>query len=108
MRPPSRSTLRKDVYKRQDAHHANQLLAHLKAQVARELLGADQMFKRDVYKRQLYRKPGIKLLVDFITNPAFMATGNAERLQRLHDDIKGKDWFMALLDIEEAFISFLV
>ena len=29
----------------------------------------------------LYRKPGIKLLVDFITNPAFMATGNAERLQ---------------------------
>lgn len=49
----------------------------------------------------LYRKPGIKLLVDFITNPAFMATGNVERLQRLHDDIKGKDWFMALLDIEE-------
>ena len=49
----------------------------------------------------LYRKPSIKLLVDFITNPAFMATGNAERLQRLHDDIKGKDWFMALLDIEE-------
>ena len=49
----------------------------------------------------LYRKPGIKLLVDFITNPAFMATGNAERLQRLHDDIKDKDWFMALLDIEE-------
>ena len=49
----------------------------------------------------LYCKPGIKLLVDFITNPAFMATGNAERLQRLHDDIKDKDWFMALLDIEE-------
>ena len=48
-----------------------------------------------------YNKPGIKLLVDFITSPAFMATGNAERLQRLHDDIKGKDWFMALLDLEE-------
>ena len=31
----------------------------------------------------LYCKPGIKLLVDFITNPAFI------------------DWFMALLDIEE-------
>ena len=29
-----------------DAHHANQLLAHLKAQVTRELLGTDQMFKR--------------------------------------------------------------
>ena len=51
--------------------------------------------------RDSYCKPGIKLLVDFITNPAFMATGNVERLQRLHDDIKGKDWFMALLDIEE-------
>ena len=49
----------------------------------------------------LYAKPGIKLLVDFITNPAFMATGNPERLQRLHDDIKDKDWFMALLDLEE-------
>ncbi|WP_321970879.1 glycogen/starch/alpha-glucan family phosphorylase [Paratractidigestivibacter sp.] len=49
----------------------------------------------------LYRRPGTKLLVDFMTSPAFMATGNAERLQRLHDDIAGKDWFMALLDLEE-------
>ena len=62
-----------------------------------EQLYADGTYNAGV----LYRKPGIKLLVDFITNPAFMATGNAERLQRLHDDIKGKDWFMALLDIEE-------
>ena len=62
-----------------------------------EQLYADGSYNASV----LYRKPGIKLLVDFITNPAFMATGNAERLQRLHDDIKGKDWFMALLDIEE-------
>ena len=30
-----------------------------------------------------------------------MATGNAERLQRLHDDFTSKDWFMALLDLEE-------
>ena len=48
-----------------------------------------------------YLKPGIKLLVDFITSPQFMATGNAERLQRLHDDFTSKDWFMALLDLEE-------
>ncbi len=48
-----------------------------------------------------YEKPGIKLLVDFITNPSFMALGNAGRLQRLHDDMANKDWFMALLDIEE-------
>lgn len=49
----------------------------------------------------LYLRPGTKLLVDFITNPAFMATGNVERLQRLHDDMANKDWFMALLDIDE-------
>ena len=62
----------------------------------------EQLYANGTYDAGvLYRKPGIKLLVDFITNPAFMATGNAERLQRLHDDIKGKDWFMALLDIEE-------
>ena len=43
----------------------------------------------------------MKLLADFITNPAFLALGNAERLHRLHDDMAWKDWFMALLDIEE-------
>ena len=48
-----------------------------------------------------YRRPGIKLLVDFMTSPRFMATGSAERLRRLHDDMAGKDWFMALLDLEE-------
>ena len=62
----------------------------------------EELYARGAYNAgALYAKPGIKLLVDFITNPSFMATGNAERLQRLHDDIKGKDWFMALLDIEE-------
>jgi starch phosphorylase len=49
----------------------------------------------------LYLRPATKLLVDFITNPQFMATGCPERLQRLHDDIAWKDWFMALLDLEE-------
>lgn len=51
--------------------------------------------------RFYYRRPGIKLLVDFMTNPHFMAMGSAERLRRLHDDVAGKDWFMALLDLEE-------
>ena len=44
---------------------------------------------------------GDENIYTFITNPAFMATGNAERLQRLHDDMANKDWFMALLDIDE-------
>jgi glycogen phosphorylase len=30
-----------------------------------------------------------------------MATGSPERLKRLHDDMANKDWFMALLDLEE-------
>ena len=49
----------------------------------------------------LYLRPATKLLVDFITNPQFMATGCPDRLRRLHDDIAWKDWFMALLDLEE-------
>lgn len=30
-----------------------------------------------------------------------MKLGNPERLNRLYNDIKGKDWFMAMIDIEE-------
>ena len=38
----------------------------------------EQLYADGTYSAgALYRKPGIKLLVDFITNPAFMATGNA-------------------------------
>ena len=34
-------------------------------------------------------------------NPRFAAMGNPERLRRLHDDMAGHDYFMALLDLEE-------
>ncbi len=62
----------------------------------------ERLYAEGAYDPQAYyHKPGIKLLVDFITNPAFMATGNEERLRRLHDDMAHKDWFMALLDLEE-------
>ena len=53
------------------------------------------------HPHDLYLRPGTKLLVDFITNPKFMATGSPERLKRLHDDMANKDWFMALLDLED-------
>ena len=58
--------------------------------------------RRGAYDRQAYyRKPGIKLLVDFITNPASGGYGNEERLRRLHDDMAHKDWFMVFSDLEE-------
>lgn len=61
-----------------------------------------RLYAENAYRpHDLYLRPGTKLLVDFITNPKFMATGNPERLQRLHDDMATKDWFMALLDLEE-------
>lgn len=61
-----------------------------------------RLYAENAYRpHDLYLRPGTKLLVDFITNPKFMATGNPERLKRLHDDMANKDWFMALLDLEE-------
>lgn len=61
-----------------------------------------RLYAENAYRpHDLYLRPGTKLLVDFITSPKFMATGNPERLKRLHDDMANKDWFMALLDLED-------
>ena len=61
-----------------------------------------RLYAENAYRpHDLYLRPGTKLLVDFITNPKFMATGSPERLKRLHDDMANKDWFMALLDLED-------
>ena len=60
------------------------------------------LYARGAYDPQaLYRRPGTKLLVDFITSPAMLALGSPQRLRRLHDDMAHKDWFMALLDVED-------
>ncbi|MDD5800453.1 MAG: glycogen/starch/alpha-glucan family phosphorylase [Coriobacteriales bacterium] len=62
----------------------------------------ERLYAQSAYDaHSYYLRPGIKLLVDFITNPQFMATGCPDRLRRLHDDMAWKDWFMALLDVEE-------
>ena len=39
--------------------------------------------------------------MDFIVSDAMLEMGNRERLERLHHDMKTKDWFMALIDLEE-------
>ena len=54
--------------KASDTHHANQLLAHLKAQATRELLSANQMFKR----LDLGRCDGIVALCKFAKRLDFL------------------------------------
>lgn len=48
-----------------------------------------------------YYRDRIKPLVDFILSPGMLYLGDEERLRRLHHDISTKDYFMALIDLEE-------
>ncbi|MGX7091397.1 glycogen/starch/alpha-glucan phosphorylase [Hutsoniella sourekii] len=48
-----------------------------------------------------YYRERIKPLVDFILSPGMLYLGDEERLRRLHSDISNKDYFMALIDLEE-------
>jgi starch phosphorylase len=43
----------------------------------------------------------IKEAVDFIVGPEVMAAGHKENLERLYNDLLNKDWFMALIDLED-------
>lgn len=53
------------------------------------------------YARAYYERERIKPLVDFILSSGMLYLGNEERLRRLHNDISNKDYFMALIDLEE-------
>ncbi len=48
-----------------------------------------------------YNKATVKPLVDFIVSDEMMALGNEDNLMRLYNDIKNKDYFMALIDLIE-------
>ena len=48
-----------------------------------------------------YHHPEVERLVDFLLSPELLETGDPKNLAALWRDMKGKDWFMALLDIEE-------
>ncbi len=48
-----------------------------------------------------YHAPGVEPLVDFLLSPQLLAVGDPLCLAELWRDMKGKDWFMALLDVEE-------
>ena len=48
-----------------------------------------------------YHSPGVEPLVDFLLSPELLSIGDPMSLTALWRDMKGKDWFMALLDVEE-------
>ena len=50
---------------------------------------------------RLAEDPQIRPLLDFILSPELLAIGDAQSLTRLHREITGKDWFMALLDLAD-------
>ena len=51
--------------------------------------------------RDFYEQAAIQPLVDFIVSEDLLALGNKERLERLHQELIVKDWFMTLLDLED-------
>ena len=58
--------------------------------------------KADYVSKDLYdNSPVIKEAVDFIVSKEALKVGHKENLERLYKDIIGKDWFMALLDLED-------
>ncbi|HJA65704.1 MAG TPA: glycogen/starch/alpha-glucan phosphorylase [Candidatus Mediterraneibacter cottocaccae] len=57
--------------------------------------------KADYVSRDYYEKnPAIKAAVDFITGEKMLEVGCRENLERLKNEIIGKDWFMTLLDFD--------
>ena len=48
-----------------------------------------------------YHRPAVEQLVDFIVSPELLAIGDPAELSALWRDMKYKDWFMALLDVED-------
>jgi len=58
--------------------------------------------KADYVSKDIYKKsPVVKEAVDFIVSKEVLKVGHKENLERLYNDIIGKDWFMALLDLED-------
>ncbi|SCJ81649.1 Maltodextrin phosphorylase [uncultured Flavonifractor sp.] len=86
---------------------ANVEIAQLVGQENLYLFGrsSDEVIR--LYRENLYRssdywqRPGVGPLVDFILSPQLLSIGSAERLTRLYKDFIAKDYFMALLDLED-------
>ncbi len=57
--------------------------------------------KRSYRPLDYYHRPGVEPLVDFLVSPELLAIGDNVKLSQLWLDMKYKDWFMALLDVED-------
>ena len=61
-----------------------------------------QLYEENGYDpSKYYEKETIKSLVDFIVSDEMLALGNEVNLNRLYKDIISRDYFMALIDLEE-------
>ena len=57
--------------------------------------------KADYVARDYYEQnPSIKVAIDFITGEEMLKIGCRENLERLQNELIGKDWFMTLLDFD--------
>ncbi len=63
-----------------------------------------ELYEKEGYvSKDYYKEKGIKEVVDFITSKELVKLGNIERLERLHNELINKDWFMTLIDFKEYY-----
>ena len=55
----------------------------------------------DYHSYSYYEREAIRPIVDFVVSDALISLGNRERLERLFNELRNKDWFMTLLDLED-------
>ena len=65
------------------------------------LYQGDEPDGRSYRPLELYHRPAVERLVDFLVSPELLAIGDPASLSALWRDMKYKDWFMALLDVED-------
>lgn len=62
----------------------------------------DHYAKGDYHPQDILNNdPELRTLVDFIVSDEMKSVGDPESLERLHNDMSYKDWFMALLDARD-------
>ena len=57
--------------------------------------------KADYVAKDFYAKKNIKPLVDFLVSDEMIKVGDKVNLERLHNELIVKDWFMTLIDLED-------
>ena len=55
----------------------------------------------DYHSYSYYEREVIRPIVDFVVSDELISLGNRERLERLFNELRNKDWFMTLLDLED-------